>query len=172
MEDRDRKEARIQQVIAEIKALRKILVKTLRAYYMGYRDAQLDLAETCRNKYTKRVRIQIISNDYLRKIHHLTEVFGEFKILSPGCVAFGSAERGNYKICQLGDYDYFRNALWIHVALVKEIITDLRFRTNCDFSDFDRYEKLLNEYKRLSNELYYSWREIYKSEFALLFFMW
>ncbi len=146
---------RLDEVISEIKGVRRVLVEKLRSYYISSRNGKIEVAQLCKNKYSRQCRVRAVSEEFLYKIKNLTMVFNEFKIVGPGVIEFGSRERGNFHLIKLGDKDYFRNCIWIHLSQVREIINDLRFSSQCEIKEFSKYEALICEYKRLSYELYW-----------------
>ena len=144
---------KINSVIDEIADSRKALIKAFRTYYINVRDKQMSEKTLYRSKRRNRMRYVCISNEYLKRIQNLSSIFSQFKILGPGVVEYGSRTRGNFRICRVGEKDCFRNSICIHINLIQELIYGM-WPTNPSISvEFEKYKKLISEFKRLSYEI-------------------
>ena len=70
---------------------------------------------------------ETINNIFSRKMIDVSRCFDEFQFVSPTKIIYGSKKYGNYRECEYGNTDGFRNAIWIHTNALKELIHDLPY---------------------------------------------
>ena len=91
---------------------------------------------------------------YKQKLDKVYSCF-EFKLLSINSFAFGNEEKGNYRICQYGIKDYFRNCIWIHTHELKELILDYMFDDEIVQLSKKYLEMVQQYYRTATNRDYY-----------------
>jgi hypothetical protein len=144
---------RFDALLKEMQEERLTLIKDLRSYYIDIRDGQINDLVRVRSKRRTRFYYVSISNEFLQRIQNLNSIFSQFKVVGPGIVEYGSKKKGNYRVCKVGEKDYFKNAIWIHLSLIQEILYGIWPSQNQISAEFNKYKKLLNEFKQLSYEI-------------------
>ena len=95
-------------------------------------------------------RKMCLDNDLASKIERINRVFGEFQIVSPLVVIYGSKDYANYAICTYGKADWYKNAFWIHENSIKELMQNLP-QILPVHDDVKEYFEMLKNIKRLAS---------------------
>ena len=82
----------------------------------------------------------------------INRVFSEFQLVSIDMVIYGSQKYLNYMVCQYGSGDRYKNAFWIHINALKELISNIPEEMPVH-KDITEYLTLLENAKKMAAEM-------------------
>ena len=139
-----------EALISSIDECRKSLYKSLYEYFAKQRDSLIETPIVYNTWMNRRMLHESARMRFLQNVQHLEKIFEDFHIINENTINYGSVKHGNFRVCEYGNTDGFKNSIWIHTNSLKELIHDCRIHDKAIISIYDKYVSELKRFYALS----------------------
>jgi len=144
-----------EPVVEIVNRTRNSIKNQVLTYLMTRYSEQLyEISILSRSKECYEKKKESLDNILASKLERINRVFGEFQLISPLVVIYGSKAYANYAVCTYGITDRYKNAFWIHENSIIEVMQNVPkvLPVHEDVKEYFEMLKNIKKMARMSDE--------------------